>query len=115
MTRIRLNESYSLTMGTVGTTEAFPFSAFAGGQVNMPAAWTTANLGFYTSPTLSGTYLPYYDDTGTLVQVTSVAASKAFSFPAALYPCRFVKLWSQTGGTVVAQAAARTVVVSLKA
>lgn len=116
MSRIRLNASMTLTMGTAGLSGAFPFSEFAGGVVHMPAAWTAASIGFKVSSTVAGTFLPLYDDDGNLVQIDSPTTSKAYAFPDAIYPCRFVKLWSQDGSAAdEAQAAERSLVVDLKA
>ena len=84
--------------------------------VHMPAAWTSASIGFKVSSSESGTFLPLYDDDGNLVQIDSPAASKAYVAPAALAPALWVKLWSQNGsGTNTAQAADRTFTVDLKA
>jgi hypothetical protein len=81
----------------------------------MPAAWTTARVGFKVASTLAGTYVPLYTDTGALVQITSPAASKAYNVPDGIRNAKFAKLWSiNSTGTAVVQTAARTVTVVLK-
>ena len=83
--------------------------------IHMPAAWTAASIGFKVSQESGGTFLPLYDDDGSLVQIDSPTASKAYVAPAALAAARFVKLWSQDGtGSNTAQGAERTLGVDLK-
>ena len=117
MSRIRLNANMTVTLSaSTHLTGAIPFSEFAGGVVHMPAAWTAASIGFKVSSTADGTFLPLYDDDGDLVQIDSPAVDCTYAFPDAVFPCRFVKLWSQDGSAAdEAQAAARTLVVDLKA
>lgn len=96
--------------------DAIDMQAYAMGTVHMPAAWDAASLGFKVSTTLAGTYLPLYDESGALVQIASPAVNQAYTLPARVAACRFVKLWSQNGaGTDVAQTAARSLLVDLKA
>jgi len=117
MSRIRLNSSTIVTIALNGNlSTVIPFSEFAGGVIHMPAAWTAASIGFTVSSSADGTFLPLYDDNGTLVQIDSPAVSCAYSMPADVFAARFVKLWSQDGtGTLTAQDAARTIIVDLKA
>ncbi len=96
--------------------DAIDMQQYAMGTVHMPAAWDAASLGFKVSTTLAGTYLPLYDESGALVQISSPAVDKAYTLPARVAACRFVKLWSQNGaGTDVAQTAARSLPLDLKA
>jgi hypothetical protein len=83
--------------------------------VHMPATWTAASLGFHISSSKGGTYLPLYDDDGNLIQIDSPTASKAFSAPAAVAACSWVKFWSQDGSAGnTAQAAERVLTLELK-
>ena len=94
--------------------EAFDMAIHAGATILMPAAWTAANIGFKVCARSDGTFLPLYDDSGSIVEV-SAAASKAFAAPAELYGAAWVKLWSQNGsGSDTNQGADRTITVLLK-
>ena len=95
--------------------DAFDMSIYAGGILRMPAAWTAASVGFHVSDSEEGTYLPLYDDDGTLVQIDNPLVSRAYSMPPEIECCLFVKLWSQNGsGTNTVQAAERALGVDLK-
>jgi hypothetical protein len=94
--------------------DAFRFSRFSSLIIRMPAAWTAASLGFHVSNSQGGTYVPLYDEDGSLVEITSPAVDKAYTAPAALAGAHWVKLWSETGGSGVNQAAARTLGLDLK-
>jgi len=108
--------SKSLTIANgAALTEAFEMSNHAGGIVLMPAAWTAASIGFQVSDSHGGTYYPLYDQNGTLVQISSPAVDKAYSFPAEVFSGGWVKLWSQDGAASgTNQGAARTIGVILK-
>ena len=90
--------------------EAFNFSGYSWMQIQMPAAWTAASLGFQVSSALGGTYVPLYDASGNLVEV-AVAVDQAFAVPSTITSASWVKLWSETGGSGVNQGAARTIIV----
>jgi len=84
--------------------------------VHMPAAWTSASIGFKVSSQAAGTFLPLYDDNGNLVQIDSPAVDCAYVAPADVAACRFVKLWSQDGAAAnTNQNAARVLIVDKKA
>lgn len=72
---------------------------YAGGLVHMPAAWTAANVGFYVASAADGTFQPFYDQHGSLVQVVA-AQGKSFDLPASMFAVRFFKFWSQNGSGV---------------
>lgn len=96
-------------------TDAISMERHAGGSVLMPSAWTAANVGFKISDAESGTYYPLYDAEGSIVEIASPAASKAYAIPAEVFGAAYVKLWSQDGsGNDTNQAAARTVGIILK-
>ena len=113
---IRKHRSVAATIANGGNlSDAFDARKVTMGTLHMPAAWTSASIGFKVSPTSDGTFLPLYDEHGTLVQITSPSASQAYSLPTRLAGCGFVKLWSQDGsGSNTAQGAARSFLVELK-
>ena len=87
----------------------------AGGVIIMPATWTAASIGFKVCDTATGTFVPLYDSSGGLVQISSPTASNAYAMPDELYGCRYVKLWSQNGsGTNTTQASSRSLTVMMK-
>ena len=117
MTRIhRENSVLTLTIANgTALTEAFWFGDASGADIAMPAAWTAASIGFKVCATSDGTYLPKYDDTNTLVQITPAEVDKAYNFPTELFASHYVKLWSQDGSAGDEnQGAARTIVLMMK-
>jgi len=115
ITRV-VSSQVSLTIASgAALSDAFDFSSYSMAVVHMPSAWTAASIGFYVCQTPAGTFLPLYDKNGSLVQISSPAASQAHACPAELAGCRWVKLWSQDGaGSGTNQAAARTLNLDLK-
>ncbi len=96
--------------------EEIDVSGFAMGTLYMPAAWDAADIGYLSAPATGGTFLPLYDESGALVQVSGPAASKAYTLPARALAGGYIKLWSQTGaGVDVNQTAARAITLILKA
>jgi hypothetical protein len=95
---------------------AIDFRRFSRMEVHMPSAWTAADIGFQVSGAIDGTYLPLYDeaDPAVLLEIGAPAVDQAHVAPAKLAGAAFVKLWSQTAGTGVNQAAERLLVVVLK-
>ena len=77
--------------------DAFDFRAFSFMTIALPAAWTSASIGFKACLTEDGTFLPVYDDDGNLCQVDSPTADKVFVAPARVASCHWIKLWSQDG------------------
>lgn len=94
----------------------FDIRPYSGGNVYIPAVWTNADIGFYGAPTLTGTYVPLYDDNGNVQQSTvGAVTSRLYSFPPEIFACRFIKLWSQLAGVNEVQGGDRTMIVELKA
>ena len=106
----------SVTIANAGNlSDAIDMRPYTMATVHMPAAWTTASIGFKVSTSKGGTFLPLYDDDGNLVQIDSPTASKAYTVPAAVAAAHYIKLWSQDGSASnTAQGAARTLVLDLK-
>ena len=115
----RLATTFSVNIASGGTlTGAFHMTPFTMGLIRMPAAWTAASVGFYVSNSEAGTFLPLYDQYGSLVQISSPAVDKAYVFPADLAGAHWVKLWSQNGsgtGTTQTRTGGTTIGVELKA
>jgi hypothetical protein len=85
---------------------------FTSGTLHMPAEWTAADIGFYVSDSLNGTYQPLLTAGGARVEL-SVTAGNSYALPNAVMSASFVKLWSQSGGVDVNQAADRQIVLDL--
>jgi hypothetical protein len=75
-------------------------------QINMPAAWSAANLTFQTSDD-GVTYRNLYDSSGTEYVVTAAAGRSIILSLADFIAARFLKVRSGTAGVSVNQAAAR--------
>jgi hypothetical protein len=95
--------------------------------IYMPAAWTAANLGFYTTyPLVTGSDDPFVAVTGAVwqpinepdstdyLEIQVAAGEYTYIGPDKLAGCRFLRLWSVTDGTGVAQGAARTVILVVR-
>ena len=93
---------------------AFAYYPNLAGFLHMPAAWTTANIGFLVSSTVDGTYVPLYDIDGNLVIITGPTADNAYMLPESLAGSAFIKLWSNAAGVNEAQGADRIIVLDLK-
>lgn len=107
--------SFTATIASgAALSEAFNIKNFALGLLHMPAAWTTADIGFYVSSTVAGTYLPLYNEDGGLLAISGPEASKAYVLPARLGAASYMKLWSNLAGADENQGAERSIVVDLK-
>jgi hypothetical protein len=90
---------------------AVDLGIYRGFAIQMPAAWTAANLTFQGSSDCS-TYANLYDDTGTEVLVTAAASTYiVFSSPAKFQGLRCLKIRSGTSGAAVNQGADRILTV----
>lgn len=112
-----IRRDYRLVLASFGAgqseTAAIGFRDFAAMGVSIGATWTAASLGFLVATDIAGTYRPLYDAAGDLVEVAA-AASKAFAVPDEVFAFPYVKLWSQTAGVAVNQAAPTTLELALK-
>ncbi len=84
------------------------------GILHMPTAWTAADIGFLASPTVDGTFLPLYDESGNLVVLSIPSVDSAYVLPLDLTGVLFAKLWSNTAGANEAQGADRVFNIDLK-
>src|SRR5512146_2570891 len=70
------------------------------GFVEMPDAWTAANLGFQVCNTKGGTFqILRTGSDANPVQITNITtgAIHSHAIPAAVFSARYVKLWSKNG------------------
>jgi hypothetical protein len=118
MNRItRLSTKLTTTVAqTAALSGAVNMQDYAGGGFKTPAALTaTTKIAFKVAEEESGTYVGLYDSSGVLVEVTvDVGASKAYPLPDDLFGWPWFKFWTEAGGSDVAQAAARDLIVVLK-
>jgi hypothetical protein len=95
--------------------------------IYMPAAWTAANIGFYTTyPLVTGNDDPFVPVTGAVwqpvnepdsadyLEIQVAAGEYTYIGPDKLAGCRFLRLWSVDDGTPTAQGAARTVILVVR-
>jgi hypothetical protein len=81
-------------------------------ELIMPAAWTAAALTFQTSSD-GVTYQDLYTDAAAEVTVQAAAARNIKLNPETFTGINYLKIRSGTSGTPVAQAAARTIQISV--
>lgn len=81
------------------------------GLVGVPAAWTSAALGFKVADKSGGTFSPLRDEAGSIVQISGIqtAAAAWYKLPDALRGAMFIKLWSQNAGSDANQGADRVI------
>jgi hypothetical protein len=87
---------------------AYSIEGFTAGLLHMPAAWTAASIGFQVSSTFGGTYRELSDESG-LIEIATPLANEARMLPADIGAAKFVKIWSETAGSGVNQAADRVI------
>ena len=113
--KLASGEPFTVTIpnGTA-LSEGIDYRDFSKAVIHMPALWTAADIGFYVSSTVDGTYQPLYDG-ATLIVITGPAADQAYPFPDEVAGAHFIQLWSNTAGADENQLADRDIVVELKA
>ena len=112
----RDDHSHTVTIPSgAALSEALNIKSFALGLVHMPDAWTAADIGFQVSSTVGGDYLPLNNEDGGLLVISGPLVDQAYVIPARVGAALYVKLWSNTAGTGTNQAAARSIIVDLKA
>lgn len=98
----------TIIAGGSAVSPVIDLDGFALVAIQMPAAWTAANLTFQASITKDGTYYDVYDSGGNELTI-SASASKVFVDIIELASLRFIKVRSGTTGTPVLQADSRTI------
>lgn len=100
------------------STEYVQIERDAGLSVQVPSAWTAADIGFLGSDSETGTYVDICDSSGSRVKITGIATSEAkwYDVPEAVAKHLYIKLQSidTSDETDEAQAAARALVVLRK-
>ena len=98
-------------------TRSIDFRPYASGSIKIPDAWTSANIGFKVGEQgeSDGTFDPLYDHDGNLVEIANAAnVSRQYELPPEIFGCAHVQIWSQNSGSDANQAAARTLILTLK-
>ena len=102
-------QTLTAAVAASGTTSgAFPVDGYSFGGVQCPASLTSTAMTFTVCDTLAGTYVALVDSSGNAISQT-VAASKAFALPSALFSFKYAKLVCGS-----AEGAARDFVVTVK-
>lgn len=114
--RIYASKTLTIPSGSSLSTESLDVRRMKNATLEMSAAWTAADVGFkVSSGSSAATAQLLYDDSGSLVEISSPSAGVAFNFPSgALDGVHYVWLFSQSGGTAVDQGAGRSLIVHLK-
>lgn len=103
----------TVTTAATGLSDVIDCGGLALTALQMSAAWTDATLGFLGSFDSSANLLPMYTSTGGELAFGTTAA-RTYTFDPYLFAgVRFVQLRSGSSASPVAQAAARSVVLSL--
>jgi hypothetical protein len=110
----RYTETIDVTILSGGA-ESNPigFAQYSGGILLVPSAWSAADIGFVVNTVPGGTFVPLTDD-GTQVEITGVVVDTAYVLPPEVFAATHIKLWSQSGGTGVNQAADRVLKLIMK-
>jgi hypothetical protein len=80
---------------------------------HMPDTWSAADIGFKVAEIADGVYLPLYMTDGNLEAITP-AVDRSYAFPSSVAGAKYVKLWSNSAGTDVLQAADRVILLDFK-
>lgn len=113
MASIKVQSLEVLIPSGAALSAAFNMDQFSKGILHLPAAWTTADIGFYVSASVGGTYTKLSDASG-IVVISGPVASGSYLLPANMVGARFAKLWSNLAGADENQGADRTIGVDLK-
>lgn len=94
---------------------AIDISHFAGGLIQMGAAWTTAHIGIKVAVAPTNTFVPLYDKDDAILKIKHPRVNYAYPLPDEVYAAHYIRLWSVSDSTTnFDQAAARTITISLK-
>lgn len=115
--------SYKVLTATIGASSSLSDEIDIGNRVSgmaieIPNAWTTANITFMGANASGGTFRPIIGDGGTEINVTVGATNNMIGLDAtklnALKPFKYIKVRSGTKDTPVEQTATRTIYVMVK-
>jgi len=115
----RKTTSVTMTIASgASLSDAIDMSAYASGEIIMPAAWTAADIGAHTSDAQAGTYQPKYDRYNELsadVSIDGPAAARNYIIPQDWFSAQWLKLWSHDGtGSNTNQGGDRSITLLLK-
>ncbi len=104
-----IHKTYTVQIGTVHPqlTEIIDLAGATPVAIQMPAAWTAANLTFLAGRD-ENNMNDLYDSAGTEVAVTAAASRYIVLDPQTFHAMRFLRIRSGTAATPVTQTAART-------
>jgi hypothetical protein len=114
----RIVRQVDIAAGATGLSGEINIGGFEMMALEMPAAWTTANLTFKAARATGGTFYDLYDDAGNEVTVTVGGAARTITFDSTALkfaPIEWLKIRSGTTATPVDQVTARTLYLILKA
>jgi len=83
--------------------------------LQMPADWTLANIGFLTARQSGGTFRPYHDASGELLELETPTAGYHYELPTNLAGVLFMQIWSERDRHDEAQDDERVFTITLKA
>ena len=88
----------------------------AGLGLKTPAALeANTKIAFKVAESQDATFLPLYDDTNTLIEMTvTLNEARAYVLPDEIFYWRYIKLWTEAAGVDVAQTAERAFLITLK-
>lgn len=113
------SRTVTIAASTATTTASTPISledyAAMALVITSTGAFTgSPKVAFKVSNEIAGTFYPLYGSTGNLLEVSAAVNGKAYECPDELFPWAFVKLWLETSGSYVAQAAAKNFLIVMK-
>lgn len=97
--RAYLPQTVSVT-ASAGTTGEIPFEECAGGMIFVPTGSALTSLTFHAADKPGGTFYPAYDADGNALTRT-VAQTRAYPIPSALYGAGAIKIVGNDVGTVI--------------
>jgi len=113
--RIYSQQTATIPSGSSLASLPFDMRHLSDGMIHMSGSWDAADIGFkVSSASLVSGAQPLYDNTGSLVEITSPSADASFELPAELYSAHYVWIWSESSGTNVDQGGERSIAVDLK-
>ena len=93
--------------------DVLDFRSVASAAIFVPASFL-GEVAFKVSITEDGTFTALYDEDDALIEIATTA-ERWYFIPVKVFPCHFVKIWSQTAGVDTNQNADRTLVIMAKA
>ena len=108
-----MNNQYNATTVTVSASASLSSvydnsEGITSGIVIPSALEATTKLAFYVCDIVDGTYVPLYDTSNVLIEITvAVNAARAYPVPEQLKLWPYIKIWTEASGSNVTQTADR--------